>query len=149
MECHKCVHQAAVEAGKFRGMAYEQTPCARCDGMNRESYPLQYQDLAVADGVQVPTASVPELAFPEEEETPVLPVSVLVAAMAAFFSLPDVELLIFRLRYRGASHVRIARELGSTKKAVEMRFARAMERWPELSVLFPVRGQHGSSKIEL
>ena len=147
MECHKCEHQVALTAGKFRGLAFEQTPCARCDGMGRESYPLQFLDLAPSDETPVAGLSVPELAFPEEEPAPVLPVAVLVSAMAAFLALPDLELRILRLRHQGCTHAHIAQELRLTKRAVEMRFARALVRWPELAVLFPARAARRSSAM--
>ena len=139
MDCHECKHRAAIEAGKFRDVAFEQTPCARCNGMVASPYPLQFQELEPSDDAPVDGPSVPELAFPEEEEVPVLPVSVLVSTMATFLSLPDSVLRILCLRHKGYSHARIAQMLGLTTKAVEMRFARALVRWPELSALFPDR----------
>ena len=145
MECHKCEHQAAVKAGKFHDMAFAQTPCALCDGMARASYPLQFQELLQLDATASADSSVPELAFPDEVPAPLLPVSVLVSAMAAFLALPELELRILRLRYQGRTHDLIARELGLTKRAVEMRFARALIRWPELAVLFPARLARRSS----
>ena len=31
MECHKCEHHEAVEAGKYVGVTFELTPCSKCD----------------------------------------------------------------------------------------------------------------------
>ena len=144
MECHKCEQLAAVEAGKFNGVAFEETPCARCDGMARESYPLQYQEIAAENEPAVAGTSVPELAFPEEDQEAVLPMSVLVSTMAAFLSLPDSELRLLCLRYQGLSNVQIGQALGVSTGAVKMRFIRALNRWPQLTSLFiqtPVRQQ--------
>ena len=136
MECHKCEHRVAVEAGKFRGMAFDETPCARCDGMARASYPLQYREMPDADETAVDGSGVPDLAFPEEVQEAVLPMSVLVSTMAAFLSLPDSELRLLCLRYQGWSNVRIGQAMGVSTGAVKMRFIRALRRWPQLTSLF-------------
>ena len=136
MECHKCEHRAAIEAGKFRDVAFEQTPCARCDGMTRIPFPLQYQDLSSTEDPASFDVGVPELAFPEEVPEPVLPVSVLVSAMALFLSLPNQLLTVLRLRYQGWTFVRIAKETGLSVDAVEKRYRRALRRWPALVALF-------------
>ena len=136
MECHKCEHRVAVETGKFRGMVFEETPCARCDGMSSAPYPLQFRDLATTEDRAAIDAGVPELAFPEEVPEPVLPVSVLVSAMALFLALPPQLLAVLRLRYQGMTFVRIAKETGLSVDAVEKRYRRALRRWPALVTLF-------------
>ena len=136
MECHKCEHRMAVETGKFRGMAFDETPCARCDGMASGPYPLQFRDLATTEDRAAIDVGVPELAFPEEVPEPVLPVSVLVSAMALFLALPEQLLAVLRLRYQGWTFVRIAKETGLSVDAVEKRYRRALRRWPALVVLF-------------
>ena len=138
MECHKCEHRAAVVAGMFSGLVFEETPCARCDGTAYE-YPMQYRDLLPSDETLSSESSVPEQAFPEKETTPFLPVSVLVATVETLLSLPDLELRILRLRRRGLTHDGIACALGARKRAVECRFNRILARHPVLASLFPSR----------
>ena len=136
MECHKCEHRTALEIGKFRGMAFEETPCARCDGMSAAPFPLQFRDLSATEDRASLDVSVPELAFPGEVPEPVLPVSVLVSAMALFLALPPQLLAVLRLRYQGWTFVRIAKETGLSVDAVEKRYRRALRRWPALVTLF-------------
>ncbi len=138
MECHKCEHRASVVSGKFSGLVFEETPCARCDGTAYE-YPMQYRDLLPSDETLSSESSVPEQAFPEKETTPLLPVSVLVATVETLLSLPDLELRILRLRRRGLTHDGIACALGARKRAVECRFNRILARHPVLASLFPSR----------
>ena len=30
MECHRCKHQAAVQAGEYRNVEFSKTPCSQC-----------------------------------------------------------------------------------------------------------------------
>ena len=144
MECHKCEHRAAVEAGKFRGMAFEDTPCAFCEGPADVISPVSFsEDVAGADAV-APGASVPDQVAsqedPPEEAAPedVLPVAVLATALASILGLPDLDLRMLRLRRRGLSYEAIAAVFGSSEKAVQKRFCRMFERSPLLVCLFPV-----------
>ena len=145
MECHKCEHRAAVEAGKFRGMAFEDTPCAFCLGPAESATPVSFSDAVAGVGALSAEASVPDQVASDEDPsadaTPVagntLPVSVLVSALAAFLTLPDMDLRMVRLRRRGLSYEAIAMVVGSSPKAVSCRFKRLFERWPLLACLFP------------
>ena len=144
MECHKCEHRAAVEAGKFRRVPFENTPCARCNGAARDSYPLEYRDLLPADDALSAEASVPEQAFPVADPPEVLlPLSELSKILAVILALPELELRILRLRRRGLSYGDIAQALGATTgQAVGARLKRLLVRHPVLVPLFPeFRGQ--------
>ena len=145
MECHKCEHRAAVEAGKFRGMAFEDTPCAFCEGPADVISPVSFsEDVAGADAV-APGVSVPEqAAFDEEPPAEVssgalYPVAVLAAALSAFLALSDVDLRMLRLRRRGLSYDAIASALGVSSSALSKRCLRIFERHPLLACLFPSR----------
>lgn len=141
MECHKCEHRAAVEAGKYSGVDFEMTPCGRCAGLAQGEFALAYCDgIGAAAEIAAGGADVPQQAFAEEEpaNNDLLPASVLADAMTVFFALPDKVLLLVRLRHQGLSYERMAQELNCSKKAIEMRFVRAMRRWPVLSELFRV-----------
>jgi DNA-directed RNA polymerase specialized sigma24 family protein len=84
--------------------------------------------------------AVPELAFPEEcPADPVYPASVFVTAIAAFFSLSDIDLCVLRLKYQRLSHDQVAERMGITPRAVEGRFSRILARYPVLVTLFPCR----------
>jgi len=139
MECHKCEHRAAVEAGKFLSVAFADTPCARCDGTSPESYTLPFCELKGTDDAMSPELSVPEQAFPvADPPDPTFPIGVLANVLAVILALPDMELRILRLRRRGFSYEAIAKALGSTtSRAVECRFKRLLDRFPVLLPLFP------------
>ena len=140
MECHKCEHRAAIEAGEFRGVAFEQTPCAQCDGSVSERYALLFQELSPTDETLSPEPSVPDQAFPEEEPAaPLLPVSALVIAVEAILSLPELDLKVIKLKRQGFSHSKIAIAMGCGRRAIESRFNRILSRCPALAALFPER----------
>ena len=42
MECHRCPHAEAVRAGKYRGRAYEETPCAACELRESSAFTLEF-----------------------------------------------------------------------------------------------------------
>ena len=141
MECHKCEHRAALVAGRFRFAAFENTPCARCDGTSPESYTLPFCDEKGAEDVLSPELSVPEQAFPAAEPPDTCSIDDLAKVLAVILSLPDVELRILRLRRRGLSHEAIAAALGLPRRVPQVRFKRLLARFPVLALLFPaVRG---------
>ena len=135
MECHRCRFRVAVAAGKYRGVPFMRTPCARCDGSTRvESFARTFDDDA---GMGVaPGPGVPELAFPEEDDAPMLPVAVLVKVLEEYLKMPPRVFRLLRLRYLGMSYLRIGRAMRLTPRVVEKRFYRAMKRWPAIVPLF-------------
>lgn len=138
MECHKCEHRAAVEVGRCRGRAFEDTPCARCDGTSPEPYTLPYCEEKRSSDPLSEELSVPEQAFPvadPPEES--YSIEALVPVFAEILALPDFELRMLRLRRRGSSYESIASALGSTPRGVQARFVRLMARFPVLATLFP------------
>ena len=139
MECHKCEHRVAFETGKFQGMPFAQTPCARCDGTSPKPYTLSFCELAETDDVLSPELSVPEQAFPvADPPEKAFSVGALANVLAVILALPDLELRILRLRRRGLSYEAIAKALGSTTtRAVECRFKRLLDRYSVLAPLFP------------
>ena len=147
MECHKCKHRAAIEAGEFRGVAFEQTPCAQCDGSVSERYALLFQELSPTDETLSPEPSVPDQAFPEEEPAaPLLPVSALVIAVEAILSLPELDLQVLKLKRKGYTHTEIGNAMGFGQRAIACRFNRVLMRCPVLAALFPERQQWAGRK---
>ena len=153
MECHKCEHRAAIAAGKFRGVPFEQTPCAKCSPDTGPTYPMEFNEKFSPEGVASDAPSVPETAFPEEAlpepEPPVAlsmlyPVGAFLDVVMALFALSDTDLAVLRLKYRQLSHEQVAVRLGLTERAVEGRFMRVLLRYPVLSALFPCRRAGGA-----
>lgn len=135
MTCHRCEHQADVAAGKYRNVPYRQTPCGRCQWRERSSeFTIAFDEGRAA---AVPVAG--EVPFPEEEPEDNLPVSVMTAALAMLMALRSGTRDALCQRYLGALYREIATMQGVTMAAIEIRHKRALERWPELRALFPVK----------
>jgi hypothetical protein len=62
MECHKCEHRAAVAAGAFRDVPFEETPCSTCELKESSLYTIEF-DEGRADRHGSVTEDVP---FPDE-----------------------------------------------------------------------------------
>ncbi len=154
MECHRCKHRAALAAGKYREVAFEQTPCARCELRIREGYEVPFledrepTDDDVDEGD--PTveskyranwrdyATMDRHFFDEpEEDEPVMPVAVMREAIARLLMLDPKTRDVICMRYAGVRYHEIARRLGVTVAAAEVRHRRALERWAPLKALFP------------
>lgn len=134
MECHRCAHAAAVAAGKYRRRAYEESPCAKCELVERSDHTLAYDDerpgVAGAEGLQGPTDA------PEPEEDGLVPISVMSAAVAVLLRLPAPVRDVVCWRFQGVGYREIALRQSVTIGAVENRHRRAMQKWPELRALF-------------
>jgi hypothetical protein len=153
MECHRCEHQAAVKAGLYRGVAFAQTPCGKCQLRDRIGYdPTFDAERGAADGLAAgerPEApkraqltleeiSTRDLPFPEEyiEDDPVIPMSVLGDVILRLLTMPPRTRDVVCWRFAGQSYREIGRMLGVSMAAAELRHRRALAKWPALRVLF-------------
>lgn len=136
MECHRCEHQAAVTAGKFRGLSFKDTPCSKCDWRSSSAFPIAYDE-----GRAAATPIPGETPFPEEEaaEELQLPMSVMTTALAMIMALRARTRDALCDRYLGKLYREIANAQKVTVAAIEIRHKRALERWPELRALFPLK----------
>ena len=156
MDCHVCPHRQAIVAGKFKHTPFERTPCASCFPDAVSSYAHEFNEgMSAAAGVLADSPGVPDEAFPEElpaETDPepavsmasMFPVGVFLNTLISVLALPDTDLAILRLRYRGLSRLQVAARLGMTPKAVSTRNERIFQRWPCLLAVFPDRWQAGA-----
>ncbi len=125
--CHKCEHAAAIAAGKYADMDWEQTPCSTCDVMRGADYPFPYDENQSAAVASTPV---------EEPAEDHLPVTVLRELVFALLRLrPEVRDVV-AWRYAGMRYDDIALIQGVTPQCVEKRHRRAMAQWPELEALF-------------
>ena len=137
MQCHQCKHEADVQAGKYADVPFEQTPCSRCTLQENSSGTKAFDDERVYDAG--PVCEAGDTCHGEEEGEPVMPVSVLTAVVALLLALPPKTRDLVCWRHQGMHYKEIARKLGAAAGTVEMRHTRALQKWPELQALFPVK----------
>ena len=157
MECHRCPHREDVEAGKYRRVPFEKTPCASCQLVERSEHTIAFDEGRPAkQDAPAEEFWLPE--DPEPEETH-LPVSVMSEALAALLSLRPTTRDVVCWRYVGMKYREIALIEGITMAAVELRHRRALRKWPELHALFeeklakqkrrkPHRRSYGETRID-
>lgn len=141
MQCHKCEHREAVEAGQYAGLPYAKTPCSRCD-LREVSLLTMAEDqdrpafVPGRDGPGEPTSEM--VPFPEEVEEDVdhLPVQVMAEFIGRLLKLPQEVRDVVCWRFMGMTYPEIGRIQGITTAGAEARHERAMRLFPELRKLF-------------
>ena len=147
MECHKCEHHEAVEAGKYVGVPFELTPCSKCD---LQEVSIRTMEIEPDRPVYVPgrqSGGTPGLGgagvhwdvpFPEEleAEEATIPVNLIEEFITRLLGLPEVVRDVVCLRFIGLTYPEIARKQGITTAGAESRHRRAMRMFPELRQLF-------------
>lgn len=153
MECHRCEHQAAIKAGKYRDVAFEQTPCSKCtlrDGLTyvvpfNEEYGGGIDDDAGAEARPSPVIKdegcAGDVPFPEEyeEDELLVPMSVMNEIVSRLLEMAPATRDVVCWRFMGMPYADIARTLGTTVATVELRHKRALAEWPALRVLFSAK----------
>ena len=150
--CHRCEHGPAVEAGVYRGVAFDKTPCARCELRDQTAYVVPFDEerggtgeTAGEDGAGLPRPAVLPLAerstfdtpFAEEGgDEPAVPISVMADLVLRLLTMPPRTRDVICWRFAGRSYREIGRALGVTMAAAELRHRRALAKWPTLRVLF-------------
>ncbi len=165
MECHRCEHRKAVEAGKFARMDYQDTPCAACELTENSDYTIEY-DPERESRSQNPPSFAEASSFAEatadntagmevrmrneehasgfwvqgkdgEPDEEVLPISVMREIVAALLTMPTEIRNAVCWRYAGFEYRDVAKVQNCSLAAVEIRHTRALRRWPVLKALFP------------
>jgi hypothetical protein len=145
MQCHKCEHRAGVEAGRFQGVPFEQTPCATCDFSDTNGISLAFDEgrpgVAEAAPGEAGEGMVEDVHFPEEvpDEDVRLPISVMSEAVAQLLAMPPAVRDVVSWRFADLKFTDIARVQGVTVAAVERRLRHAMEQWPAIRALFAAK----------
>lgn len=134
--CHSCEYKAAVDAGKFRDVPWEQVPCASCK-LATGGYAVEYDEDRLEegwDGMQARGVANPEMGDGLSAE---LPIEVMREFVAGLLTLPSELRDVVAMRYRGMKYDEIAQVQKVTMACVEKRHRRAMELWPALREMFP------------
>lgn len=130
MECHRCEHREAVEAGVYARMAFEATPCAKCELKQNSEHTIAYdteRETAADRGPQTTD---------REAEGEMLPIAVMQRLVAALLLMPrDIRDAVC-WRYAGFKYRDVATVQNVSTAAVEARHKRALRRWPILQALF-------------
>ncbi len=131
MECHKCEHHADVQAGKYAGIPWDQSPCAGCTFEETDStYTIAYDPERDGEAARPVIGHHPE-AF--------VPLSAVVALLAMLWDMPEKVQRIVRGRMAKKTYAEIGLEMGVTGARVEWLHKRAMNRWPALRAMFPAK----------
>ena len=149
MQCHKCPHRADVEAGKYRQVPYEATPCAPCQPRECSLHTLAVDTdrpvyLPGREGAECHV----DVPFPEEAEAAraLVPLHVLEELVCRLLSLPAELRDVVCWRFMGLSYPQIAQSQGITAAGAEQRHVRAMRMFPELRTLFPAKTRRAKTR---
>jgi hypothetical protein len=138
MQCHLCDHREAVEAGRFAGVPFADTPCGQCTLTESSAGTLAFVENQGGKNPQIsePTSlTTGDQTFNER----MVPVSVVMGLVSGLLSLPPDALTILALRWQGFKYRELAQMQGVTTAAVELRHKRILDSWPLLRALFPVK----------
>ena len=144
MECHRCKDREDMEAGKYAGIPFDQTPCAKCQlhEVSLRTMPVNPERPVFVPGGMAPGQTDEGLhvdnPFPEEAEASEakLPVNVMEELITRLLALPHDIRDIVCWRFMGLSYPEIGRRQGITTAGAEARHRRAMRMFPELRELF-------------
>lgn len=143
MECHKCEHRAAVEAGQFAHMAFEDTPCAKCDLTENSEHTIEYdaeREVSREEASCSLKQEIQGLGFSfdraDTDENRV-PLSTMREIVMILLTMPKDVRDAVCWRYAGLEYQDVAKLQNVTLSGVEARHKRALVRWPILKALFP------------
>jgi hypothetical protein len=127
MQCHKCQWREKIERGDYRDTPWEETPCSQCELVESSVGTMEYNDELIPPDV-----------LPEFMDS-LLPISVMAEVVNVLLSQPPKTFRILCLRYKGKRYWEIGHAVASSVSAVEVRHRRAMDHWPILEEIFPVK----------
>ena len=142
MECHRCEHREAVRAGKYARVAFQDTPCAKCELKENSEFTMAYdEERETAKSVTGGQWTLDETQNPDagSEDEERLPISVMREIVAALLTMPTEIRDAVCWRYAGFKYQDVAKVQNVTMAAVEVRHTRALRRWPVLQALFPAK----------
>lgn len=137
MFCHKCCHDADVRAGKYAGVAYEETPCAKCSMKMCSVGSREFEDWRRDETVKL--EDIPDEARDGGGRATEMPVEVLVELVAGLLALPTAFRDVVCWRLCGWSYRDIAAAQGITPAGAEWRHKRALEMSPLLASAFAAK----------
>ena len=133
--CHSCETAVEIANGKYRDVPWKDLPCASCEVMTGQSYAVEYDENRPSDETMDHGPST----IDRDGKQELVSFDSMVDAMVAFLKLrPEVRDIV-GWRYVGMTYPDIAAIQGVTAACVEKRHRRAMEAWPALQALFPVK----------
>ena len=132
--CTGCPHNADVQAGKYKELVWEKTPCARCELEEKAMFCIEYdEDRLTAAEEGKPVASQVE---EQDDAELLLPVSILTEVVNGLLSLSPEQRDVVCMRHAGMRYKEIAEKQGVTTAAAEVRHTRALKKWPALQAFF-------------
>lgn len=137
MLCHKCPH-----VGKLEGLAWEQTPCAKCVLKQGASHTREYSETILDKEKEDLDVCQPYEGMTGTADDPMIPLSVLGKAMACWISLTLPAREVFSLRMNDRSLGRIAYILGISRIAVFYILKRAIKDNPVMASLSSGSQEH-------
>ena len=167
MECHKCPFREKLEAGEFAQVAYDETPCAKCELNEFSDRTIEFDQerenqSASASGTSAFGSTADKTAdmassfqsaeyFGEasegEQEEEQLPLSLMNELVFRLLSMPPDTRDVLCWRFAGIPYRDIAVLQGVTVSAIEKRHWKAMKKWPALRAMFATKlAKHGRRK---
>lgn len=151
MECHKCPERAAVESGNFKRVAFDETPCAKCELKESSERTMEYvqerESRSRNSEFRMEDAGPQVAGLRAQVEEEQLPLSVMNELVVRLMSMSPESRDVVCWRFSGMSFREIAAAQGITVAGAEVRLWRAMEKWPELRALFATKlARHGRRK---
>lgn len=116
MKCHQCVHRSAIQAGEFSNVAWEETPCSRCE-LHEGGYSVAFDENRLPK--QEGYAGMDQT-FAEEGEDVLMPVSVLGEVVQSLMDLSEKSRQVIARRFQGQRYREIGQELEISPAAAEL-----------------------------
>lgn len=136
--CYHCPHQADVQAGKYRDVAYAETPCGRCDFQKKSTAGvIEYREdwLSAAD----PAVAVPFAAEGVTTQESVVFNGIMLEVIHGLLSLSPAQLEVIQARLENVPYKDIAARQGVTTSMAELSHRRGMDKWKPLQALFAAK----------
>ena len=153
MECHKCRHNEDVATGRYAGVEFAKTPCAKCELKAGGSFAIEFDDerpgIRIAGSVLEAEPLVEDVHFAEERDAevgPWVPVDALYDLVATLLMLSPRTRDVVCWRYAGYKYRDIALVQRVTASAVELRHREALKRHPLLRCLFAAKAGRQKSR---
>jgi|GEM_PF-588021 len=167
MECHKCPFREKLEAGEYAQMAYDETPCAKCELNEYSDRTIEFDeerenqtesavgfsasgstaDMTADMASSAQSAEYFREAIESGQEEELLPLSLMNELVFRLLSMPPDTRDVLCWRFAGIPYRDIAVLQGVTVSAIEKRHWKAMKKWPALRAMFAMKvAKHGRRK---
>ncbi len=136
MQCHKCRHSAAVQAGQFKGVPFADTPCARCRLRHNSKHVMAFRPEVVAG----------EMGTAQKDEDKQFPAWVMTECVTGLLGLTPAMRDAVCWLGAGCTLAEIATRQGVSVALVDKRLRRAVEYWPAVGALFARRAVRSAQR---